>query len=324
MLRVALVGTGGMGTVHYMNYKHIEEVEVVALVGGSEKSRKKAQQWGLPLYDSIGELCEGEEIDVVDICSPTFLHYEHVLKALECGKYVICEKPLALSSKEAKILFEKARQVGKQLYVAQVVQFMRQTAVLRELVEKKTFGRALDGVFERLSAKPSWGSDSWMFDRKKAGLIPFDLHIHDLDLMVSLFGKPREFRVYKSQSELSFPEHFRFIYDYDGLNLVGEAGWLNANMPFRVRWRVYFERAYVVSEEGQLIAYPADGQPIVYNVEEKELIETGINVPPTEMYLTQLRHFIDCIKLDIPSPIVKEEQVISTLEILENIQWDEN
>ncbi len=321
MLKVGIVGLGGMGTVHYMNYKHIDDVEVVGFVGQSESDIKKAKEFNLPIFDSITKMTESLDVDVVDICTPTFLHHEHVLEALNNDKHVICEKPLTLNSNEAEELFELAASKNLHLYVAHVVQFMNQTKVLRDIIESKKFGKPLDGVFERLSAKPNWGSDSWMFDKEKAGLIPFDLHIHDLDLIISLFGKPKDSKYYKTQSLLDFPEHFRFLYEYDGLNVVGEAAWFNANIPLTARWRVYFEKGYVVNDGSRLIAYPENGEAIEYDVTEKNLIETGINVPPTEMYLNELKHFVKCIQKDIDSPIVTKDQVIETIKLLESMSY---
>ncbi len=319
MLKIAIVGLGGMGTVHYSNFKHIEAVEVIASVGVTQADKEKAQAWNIPIFPSITEMVKHVDVDVIDICTPTFLHPQNVEEALLAGKNVICEKPLALKSKDARHLFALAKEKNLHLYVAHVVQFTKQTEILREIIKDKRFGKPLDAVFERLSAKPSWGSGSWMFDKDKAGLIPFDLHIHDLDMIVSLFGKPKEYTVYKSQGKLAFPEHYRFLYDYDGINVLAEAAWLNANIPFTARWHVYFEEAYLVNDGQNLIAYPADQDKIVYDVEEKNKIETGINVPPTEMYLNELKHFVACIKEDIDSPYVSENQVIQTLEILESI-----
>ena len=319
MLKIAIVGLGGMGTVHKSNFNHIQDVEVVAAVGVSHADKEKAQQWNIPIYDTIENLVNEIEVDVIDICTPTFLHPQNVADALNAGKHVICEKPLALRSQDAKDLYKLANKKGLHLYVAQVVQFTKQMEVLREVVKDERFGKPLDAVFERLSAKPSWGSDSWMFDKEKAGLIPFDLHIHDLDMIVSLFGKPLKKTVQETRGKLAFPEHYRFLYEYENLNVVAEAAWFNANIPFIARWHIYFEEAYLVNDGINLIAYPAEGDAIKYDVEETNKIETGINVPPTEMYLNELKHFVACIKEGIDSPYVSSEQVISTLEILESI-----
>ena len=63
-MRIALVGLGGMGTTHYLNYLHIADAQVVAAVGKSEQDRARAAQWGLPLYDTLTELCAAQQVDL--------------------------------------------------------------------------------------------------------------------------------------------------------------------------------------------------------------------------------------------------------------------
>ena len=111
-MRIALVGAGGMGTCHYMNYRHIEEAQVVALVGRGERDRAHAEQWGLPLYTCVDEANRREQIDLFDVCVPTYLHKAIVLEALACKKPVICEKPIALHVKDAQEMFDAAQANG--------------------------------------------------------------------------------------------------------------------------------------------------------------------------------------------------------------------
>ena len=76
-----------------------------------------------------------------------------------------------------------------------------------------------------------------------------------------------------------------------------------------------------MNDGASLIAYPEEGEAIEYDVSEKNLIETGINVPPTEMYLNELKHFVECIQKDVDSSIVSKEQVIETIKILESMSY---
>ena len=80
-----------MGTCHYMNYQHIDGARVVALVGRGESDREHARQWRLPLYDSVTEANRQEEIDLFDVCVPTYLHKAIVLEALACGVPVLVQ-----------------------------------------------------------------------------------------------------------------------------------------------------------------------------------------------------------------------------------------
>ena len=155
-----------------------------------------------------------EGLELIDICTPTYLHYEQVKEALEwCS--VICEKPLAFTAREAKDLFETAKRRGHHLYVAQVLRFFPEYQVLRKRVLDGSCGRMLDGSFWRLSVRPAWTSGGWMMDRKKSGLVPYDLHIHDLDFAVSLFGMPRsrQFTAARSRDD-TMDQQYRFYYEF--------------------------------------------------------------------------------------------------------------
>lgn len=318
MVRIGIVGAGGMGTVHYNNYAHIKDGSVIAMVGKSPEDKERAAGWGVKMYGSITEMVNREPVDLVDICTPTFLHKQQVMESLSLGRHTIVEKPAAMHQKDVEEMFALAEQKGVQLYVAQVLQFTNETAVLRNLVQSREYGQALDGYFERLSACPHWTQNSWMFDAEKSGLIPFDLHVHDLDLIVSLFGVPEESSfTCCAGSSSNFTEQYRFQYRFGPLNVCAEAAWFHANFPFTARWRVYFENAVVVNNGTQVTAYPYNAAPRLFDTEEKIKIPTGINVPPTGWYLTELTHFVRCAEQNMPSPLVKPEQVAAVIGILE-------
>lgn len=320
MIRVGLVGTGGMGTVHYNNYQHIDGCKVVALVGITPQSQDCAKKWGLPLYETITSMAAVEQVDVADICSPTFLHREHVMEALANHLHAITEKPAALHKKDAEEMFALAAEKGKFLFVAQVLQFTREVEVLRTLVKSEEYGKPLDAFFERLSARPRWVQNGWLFEKEKSGLLPFDLHIHDLDVIISLFGKPVSYSFTScGGSEKGYKEHYRFLYRFEGLNVAAEAAWFNADFPFTARWRVYFENAVVVNDGRQVIAYTFDHPPRVFDTQEEITIPTGINLPPTGMFYRELSHFVDCIARGVPSDRVSRQQVLTVIELLEEM-----
>ena len=307
MQKIAIVGVGGMGTVHYNNYAQIEKAEVRAVVGPSEADREKAAKWGVKIYSDIKELLASEEIDLVDICTPTFLHVEHALKALSYGKNVIIEKPIALHREDAERIFALASEKNALVFVGQVLHFTKEVEILKEAVETEKYGKVLDAYFTRLTAAPNWVQGGWMFDKEKSGLLPFDLHIHDLDLIVSLFGRPESYSYNAAgREESEFKEHYRFNYNYGDLNIGAEAAWYNASYPFTARWRVYFEDGLLVNEE-ELTFYPAEGEPVEFETEAEPRIETGINLPPTAMFYHELSPFVDCAEKEIASDRIQRK-----------------
>lgn len=320
-MNILLVGLGGMGTAHYMNYLHIPGAKVAAAVGKSASDRKAAQQWGLPLYDSVREACEREEIDLVDVCTPTYLHKALVLEALSCKKHTITEKPIALSLADAKEMYAAAEAAGVQLYVAQVLQFTREVETLRTVTADGRYGRLLDGCFERLSACPAWTQGGWLFDRSKSGLLPFDLHIHDLDVIVSVFGKPDAISYTACRGEgKGYCEQYRFTYGYaNGANVSAEAAWFNAAIPFTARWRVYYERGMLICDEHGVTGYAADGTVTRFDVEDPVKVDCGVNLGESGWFLRELTHLLDCAGRGEPSPLVPRERILDVVEILEKI-----
>ncbi len=112
-IKVAVVGTGFIGPAHIEALRRLPNVEVVALCEvNQELADAKAAQLGIPKGYTFEDMLKVEEIQAVHICTPNFLHYSQSKAALEAGKHVVCEKPLAKDLAEAKELVEIANQSG--------------------------------------------------------------------------------------------------------------------------------------------------------------------------------------------------------------------
>ena len=319
MLKIGLAGLGGIGQVHLSTYGHLGDCEVAAVCDPSEAGRKRAEEKGIPSYRDLGSLLEAQALDLVDVCVPSFLHRDCVMEALERGLPVICEKPLALRGDQAREMYALAEKKGVPLFVGHVLQFHPATKALRAMVADRRFGRALDAVFLRLSACPKWAAGGWLFDRAKSGLLPFDLHIHDLDLIISLFGKPEKYEALSGgRGGIGYREYYRFLYRYRDLNVCAEAALYNAEIPFTARWLVYFERAVVVYDGDTLTAYRDGGPPEEFDIEEKIKIPTGINLPPTGIFYEELGFFLDRIRAG-DTTLYRRDEITALIDILENI-----
>lgn len=320
MIRIGIVGLGGMGNVHYNNYQYIDDCVVVAAVCNSDRGRDRAKEFGVIHYDSITSMIEAEEIDVIDICTPTYTHKDYAIEALSLGKHVIVEKPIALYKDDAEELFDLAEGNGLLLLVGHVVQFTKETELLREFVNNEKYGKPLDAYFKRLAAQPRWIKDGWLFDKRKSGVLPFDLHVHDLDLIISLFGVPEKFN-YTScgRRDINYREAYRINYTFKNMEVTAEAAWYNANYPFSANWRVYFERAVLEYNGDNVILYEPNKVPLIFDLKEDVVVSTGINLPPTGMFYSELSHFIACIKDGKPSDRVTRNQVVTGVKIMEEI-----
>lgn len=319
-VNIILVGLGGMGKVHYSNYKEIPAVEVVAVVGKGEEDERTANSFSVPFFTSLGEAIKAFPFaDIVDITTPSFIHYNYVSEALEKGKHVICEKPLSLSSKEAKELFEQASKKQLTLNVGHVMRYTHEFSALKKIVEEKTYGNVIDASFSRISSKPLWSRDSWLFDKSKSGLIPFDLHIHDLDMMVALFGMPKRSKHYVAGKDSNgIYLYHNMVYIYDGFQVNAEAGWLESSIPFNAVWRVIFEKAVVEYDGKKVMVYPWKEEPFEVDTSYSRVISTGINLSANGWYYEELKYFIDSF-LDNPRTLIDPDVIVGELSILESM-----
>lgn len=318
-MEIAIVGMGGMGRVYAKTFRSIPGAHVTAVVS-STAAKGDPEVVGAWIYPSMEAMIDNEHIDVCCICTPTFLHPRQIAMALSAGINVIAEKPLALHAADAVALYDVAREHGVRLFTAQVVRFAHPSRILAELISSGRYGRVLNASFSRLSTCPHWSKDGWVFDAAKSGHVPFDLHIHDLDLIVGLFGIPRACSMRGSgNSKKPYYEHCRFTYEYDNMQISAEAAWYGVPIPFTVEWRVCFESAVVQCFGDKVTLFTHSGPPEIFEPERDNVIDTGINVPATDMYREELIHFLKCVKDDIPSDVVSDDDVISVISILERL-----
>jgi predicted dehydrogenase len=170
----------------------VPEAEIVCVCDiRPEMAEEAAQTTGARMYTDFDEMLRSETIDMLDICLPTYLHANFAVKALEKGIHVLTEKPLSLKREDVRRVYDAAKANGCRAMVAQVVRFWREYVYVREAFESGIYGKLLSGAMQRLGNTPRWSWDNWMRDPERSGLVPFDLHIHDLDYIVSTFGKPQ-------------------------------------------------------------------------------------------------------------------------------------
>ncbi len=136
-LRAGVVGTGFIGAVHVEALRRLG-VEVVGVVGSSpERARAKTLA---PVIDSYERLLADERVDVVHLTTPNHLHYPQVKQALEAGKHVVCEKPLAMTSEQSAELLELAERSGLVHCTNFNIRFYPQVQQARALVSDGAVG----------------------------------------------------------------------------------------------------------------------------------------------------------------------------------------
>ena len=312
MLKVALVGVGGISGAHIPAWESMKDAELVALCDIRPEQMEKYTD--KRRYTDFDEMLEKEEIDILDICLPTYLHADFSVKAMEKGINVICEKPVSLKKEDVARVYGAAKKNNVKFMIAQVLRFWPEYEIVKKIYDEKTYGNLLSGSMTRLGCRPKWSWDNWMKDESRSGLVPFDLHIHDLDFMVYTFGKPKQvssFRARRPDQDV-----FTAVYQFDGFYVDSEATWYAAPYPFHATYRFQFEKALIVLD-GALTVYEVDGKTFTVGADGGET--GGIELPPTNAYANEIRYFADCVKAGCDADRVKEEELETVVKILKGI-----
>lgn len=314
MLKVGLIGVGGISGSHIPAWDAMEDTALVALC-----DIRKERMDPYPdkrHYLDFEEMLEKEDLDILDICLPTFLHVDTAVKAMERGIHVICEKPISLKEEDVERAYRTAQANHVCFMVAQVLRFWPEYMLIKELYDSGKYGKLLSGYMGRLNGYPKWSWDNWMLDEKRSGLVPFDLHIHDLDFCIYAFGTPES--VHKNRVRLPKQDYISAVYQYPGFFLTTECSWYSAPYPFTASFRFLFEEALVAWEGGKCLIYQNNGT--ILDLSTAAQNDTGdIDLPQTNAYAEEIRYFKDCVKEGRFPDRVKPEELKQVLRILNTL-----
>ena len=259
-MKVAVLGAGGISGCHVPAWQRIEEAELVAICDIMPDRLEKYKDTGARLYESCDEMLEKEQIDILDICLPTFLHAEFAIKAMERGINVICEKPISLNKEDVDKVYATAEKNNVKFMIAHVVRFWPEFVFLRDAVVNKTYGKMLTGHMVRLGSTPKWSWENWMRRKECSGLVPFDLHIHDVDIVRYIFGEPQSVSCI-SQDVYSGNDIIHSRLNYSDFSVLTIGDWSREKMPFIADYSVAFEKATVELSNGAFMVYPGLAHP---------------------------------------------------------------
>ncbi|MGD8500185.1 MAG: Gfo/Idh/MocA family oxidoreductase [Phycisphaerales bacterium] len=324
MLRVGIMGFGFMGQTHYKCWKKVEGAQVVAIcdvnpnieedtkraVGNIGDGQEEVDFSSLQVYTDFEKMLANEKLDAVSITLPTHLHPDCSIKALSGGVNVICEKPMALSSKECQRMITEAKRSGKVLQIGHCVRFWPEYAKAKEIIDSGEYGKVIAGMFQRLGAAPTWSIDNWFLDEKRSGGMALDLHIHDTDYVQYLFGMPRAVCSFGAKGPGGGLVHIvtQYLYNNDTV-VTAEGGW--AMMPafgFEMSFNIVLEKAtlvYDLTREPAFRVCPAEGEAFTPEVEKGD------------GWFLQIAHFAKAVGGEKVEPITTLEDSMNSVRIVE-------
>jgi predicted dehydrogenase len=170
-IKIGVVGTGFIGPAHIEALRRLPNTDVIALCEVTpELARQKADQLGIERSCTFEELLKMEDIQVVHVCTPNFLHYSQSKAALLAGKHVVCEKPLAKDLHEAKELVELAAQTGLVNAVHFNLRYYPLVRQMRVMREKSDLGDVYSVIGSYLQDWLFYETDyNWRLEPDKSG-----------------------------------------------------------------------------------------------------------------------------------------------------------
>ena len=227
-INVGVIGVGAMGYNHARVYSKLDEANLIAVSDVSERTLKKvSEKYNAKSYSNYDDLLNDSEIQVVSVCVPTTHHHNVVMDAIEHGKHVLVEKPIAFTLEEAEEMIEVAHKKGVILGTGHVERFNPAVQKAKELIENDVIGDIVSASAKRVGPYPP---------RIKDVGVTIDLAIHDLDVMYYLFGEEVK-DVYSSMGSIlersEYEDHAEIMVNFTG-GMTGmlEVNWLT---PYKRR-----------------------------------------------------------------------------------------
>ncbi len=225
------------------------------------------------------ELFACRDVDAVSICTHTDTHVDLACAALESGKHVMVEKPVALNPDDIDRVSAAAQAAGRVCMPAMVMRFWPGWRWLKETIAAQTYGSVRNATFRRIGTAPSWASEFYENAEISGGAL-VDLHIHDSDFVRWCFGDPR------AVTTSGTLDHASTVYHYDdGPSLVtAEGGWMRQpSCAFQMQYHVTFDDAvarFDIQRDVPLEVFTGDAC-------------TPVSVEGPDGYESEMRHFIE-------------------------------
>jgi predicted dehydrogenase len=309
MIKVGMIGMGGMGWFHVSKLCQMPNVQIVALADITPErleathavqiniagDSKPVDLSAVARYTDGSRLIAEADVDVVDICLPTYLHSLYAIEALQHGKHVLCEKPMSLTLGEAQAMIDVSRQSNRLLMIAQCIRFWPEYRFLRDCVRDGRYGKLLSLNMSRTGGRPAWSWTNWFLDPTRSGGPLQDLHIHDVDFVNYLLGKPDQLYCSARKTAVTGTydvAHTVFSYT-DGPQVHIHAGWSYTQVPFVAIYDAWFEYGFIRYDGRFTPAVLVYENPLKVESKPAEFDAT------TDAYYNEIAYFLDCVAHDM-------------------------
>jgi predicted dehydrogenase len=300
MIKVGILGCGRIAERHLLAYKKMPGLEVVISDVSLVAARKLGNQTKTAVLDSPAAMLEIRDLDAIDVCVPTQWHKDSVLKALNLGKHVFCEKPLCPILDDALEVESAASRANRIVMVGHLYRFHPAFEFVKEVLEAGIIGQPYFAIF-RLGGRGA--HVLWKHQREQGGGATMEMLVHTLDLISWYFGPIRDVslsvreqllshRMIAGKSEQVDAEDLVLLkLSADGVEIISEADLLTPS---------YMNTVEIHGDNGSVFTSILHYLPtLVFCKEERGVFAQGNNIynfQQENLFEKELRHFVTAIK----------------------------
>ena len=325
MFQIAIVGAGVVANFHAAAIRSAAmKARGVCLRAVCDALQVKADEFAAKNeckpYTNPEEMLDKENIDVVILSIPTFLHADYVERCAARGKHVLCEKPMEMSRKDAERIVASRDRHGVKVMVAQVVRFWPGYVDVKRMYEEGELGDILMAVFSRSSTVPARGG--WIIDPEKGRGAIQDMHIHDIDFLTYMFGEAAHVYSHAVKDYTGCYDHvISSITFKNGIKAAAEAAFSMKNSyPFSSFFRVCGTKATVEYRYRAGVTNIRANAAAEMNVFKQG--EAPVSSVPEDYdpFTRQLAYFLDCVEKNKEPEIVSLNDSLKSISLLDAIR----
>lgn len=290
-VNVGVIGVGAMGYNHARVYSKLENANLIAVSDlMKDKSDEVSKKYNTQGFVDYNDILKMPEIDAVSVCVPTTHHFNVVMDAIEHGKHVLVEKPIAFTLREAKTMVKAAKDEGVKLGTGHVERFNPAVEEAKKLIKNDIIGEVVSASAKRVGPFPP---------RIKDVGVTIDLAIHEVDIMFHLFESPVSIIYANMGSRLEkceFEDHAEIMSKFkNGIIGMLEVNWLT---PYKKR------KLEITGAEGIIAIDYIDQSVDVYG---KSTL--NVDVPYKEPLKEELGSFLSAVSNDEEPKITGEDGI---------------
>ena len=314
MIKIGLIGCGNICNIaHIPAYKKISESRELKIIGTCDIIEEKAKNTAKitkakNIFTDYHELLK-LDLDLVDICTPTYTHSEIAIAAAKAGKDVICEKPIALTLKDAQKMIDTSVQYKTRLFIAHVRRFDPRFQHIKDDIIQEKIGKP---VYIRITERQwlPFSGDSWFWKSNLSGGVIIDIGVHIADMFrwffnsepVEVFATGRMVRE-EAKKNGTF-DHVVVMYKF----AQRETAFMEISWVFPSEGSTLYHYLDIVGSKGKIEYSNRDSNPTIIVTNRISLPRYSLLMSTfPEAFEKELNHFLDCIECNTPSLVTAQD-----------------